>query len=381
MRRGFSRGEQCAGEVGRNQPELHTEHLPPAPSTHTILSLAFSAAPPLVASSVSGFLLPAAAQLAPVFAHAKSRGARPLQLLAAMNTAFVFIKPHAVNDAVVALAKEHLAAAGCKVVLEGVLSAETIAERGIIDDHYAALAANAVKLSPSQLLVGEKNKAGFEEAFGQTWHSAASSSKVMNLADFRAKFPDMSVLEIEKRWRAGKTVKLAPGTYVSMLEKEKVMVVNGFYGSMREKFVAPGVSVAWMVAEFDESAVPWSKFRTEVIGATDPTAAEKGSLRRKIMEGWKALGLGFEPSTSDNGVHASAGPVEGMRERMIWLSSKVAEDPFGKQMLAAGVKPDMIDALCANSLIRVGDKSGPAFDVFEEVDSSAALQDILELQK
>mgnify|MGYP001987025267 CR=1 FL=1 len=37
---------------------------------------------------------------------------------------------------------------------------------------------------------------------------------VLNLADFRAKYPAMSVLEIEKRWRAGKTVKLAPGTYV-----------------------------------------------------------------------------------------------------------------------------------------------------------------------
>ena len=85
---------------------------------------------------------------------------------------------------------------------------------------------------------------------------------------------------------------------------------------MREKFVAPGVKVSWMVAEFDEAAVPWSKFRTDIVGATDPTAATKGSLRNKILEEWKALGLPFEPSTADNGVHASAGPVEGMRERV-----------------------------------------------------------------
>lgn len=150
---------------------------------------------------------------------------------------------------------------------------------------------------------------------------------------------------------------------------------------MREKFVAPGVKVAWMVVEFDEKSVPWSTFRTNIIGATDPTAAEKGSLRRTIMEDWKALGLGFEPSTADNSVHASAGPVEGMRERMIWLSSKVEEDSFGKQMIAAGVKPEMIAKLCANEVVKVGNQSGPAFDVFEEVDSSAALKDILELQK
>ena len=306
---------------------------------------------------------------------------RTLHVLAAMNTALVFIKPHAVNDKVVALAKDFLSAAGCAVVQEGVLTAEAIGAKGIIDDHYAALAANAVKLKPRELLVGDKNKAAFKEAFGADWDGAAADgATVLNLADFRSKHPAMSVLEIEKRWRAGKTVKLAPGTYVSLLEEEKVMVVNGFYGSMREKFVAPGVSVAWMVAEFDEKTVPWSKFRTEIIGATDPKAAAQGSLRRKIMEEWKELGLGFEPSTADNSVHASAGPVEGMRERMIWLSSKVEEDSFGKQMLAAGVKSEMVEKLCRNEVVTVGAKTGPAFDVFEEVDSSAAIKHILEMQ-
>jgi len=353
---------------------------------HKILSLAYSA-PPLAASS--GFLLTARSAVVRRTPAAFAGTARlrnpevlPLNMLAMMNTAFVFIKPHAVNDKVVGLAKEHLAAAGCKVLTEGVLDAEAIRERGIIDDHYAALAANAVKLKPSQLLVGDKNKEGFKEAFGKEWDvAAADGTTVLNLADFRNKFPELSVAEIEKRWRAGKTVKLAPGTYVSLLEEEKVMLVNGFYGSMREKFVAPGVKVAWMVAEFDEVALPWSKFRTLVIGATDPTAAEKGSLRKRVMEDWKALGLDFEPSTADNGIHASAGPVEGMRERMIWLSSKVEEDSFGKQMLAAGVKSETVEMLCANSVITVGEKTGPAFDVFEEVDSSAALKDILELQK
>ena len=299
-----------------------------------------------------------------------------------MNTAFVFVKPHAVNDKVVGLAKDYLEGKGCRISREGVLTADVIRERGIIDDHYAALAANAVKLKPSELQVSDKNKDAFKEAFGKEWAAAASDgATVLNLSDFRAKFPAMSVLEIEKRWRAGKTVKLAPGTYVSLLDEEGVMVVNGFYGSMREKFVAPGVEVAWMVAEFDEKDIPWSKFRTDIIGATDPTAAAEGSLRRKIMEEWQALGLAFQPSTADNSVHASAGPVEGMRERSIWLSTAVEDDSFGKQMLAAGVSPELISKLCANAVIQVGDKTGPAFDVFEEYDSSAALTDILQLQK
>ena len=171
------------------------------------------------------------------------RGVSPLHILAAMNTALVFIKPHAVNEKVVGLAKDFPNSKGCSVVREGMLSAEAIGQRGIIDDHYAALAANAVKLKPNELLVGDKNKAAFKDAFGKDWDASASDgTSVLNLADFRARWPDMSVLEIEARWRAGKTVKLAPGTYVSLLEEEKVMVVNGFYGSMREKFVAPGTS-------------------------------------------------------------------------------------------------------------------------------------------
>ena len=53
----------------------------------------------------------------------------------------------------------------------------------------------------------------------------------------------------------------------------------------------------------------------------------------------------------------------------------------GASLIAAGVKPEMVEKLCANEVVKVGDKSGPAFDVFEEVDSSTVLKDILELQR
>ncbi len=141
--------------------------------------------------------------------------------------------------------------------------------------------------------------------------------------------------------------------------------------------------------QFDEKAVPWSMFRTSIIGATDPSAAEKGSLRRTILEDWKALGLAFEPSTADNSVHASAGPVEGMRERIIWLGSAVEEDAFGKQMLDAGVTSATISSLMSNQVIAVGGKEvrnvmltyadmhGPAFYVLEEVDSPGPLKSML----
>ncbi len=52
------------------------------------------------------------------------------------NSAFVFIKPHAVKDKVVDLVKDTLVEAGIEVTGEGVLSYKTIDEKMLIDTHY-----------------------------------------------------------------------------------------------------------------------------------------------------------------------------------------------------------------------------------------------------
>jgi len=298
-----------------------------------------------------------------------------------MNTALVFVKPHAANDKVLEFTKKHLSENGITVIKEGELDAQEIKDKGIIDNHYAALAANAVKVLPKDLAVPDANKAKFEEAYGVPWAQAVADGSFLNLAQYQAQFPSLSAVEVERRWRAGSTVKLAPGTYVSKVAQDNVLVVNGFYASMRDKFISPGARVLWMVAEFSEGSLSWRDFRAGVLGATDPAAAADGSLRRTIMQQWAELGLEHQPSTSDNGVHASAGPVEGMRERQIWLGSAVKDDAFGAQLLSAGVSPALIERLCANEIVTIGGETGPAFDVLEDTDSSAALKGILDLQK
>ena len=93
---------------------------PPNPSPHhpyTILAFSASSA---ALSPFGAALRPPAAHLPPglrLRGAGRSSAARgALHLLAVMNTALVFIKPHAVNDAVVSLAKTHLAAAGIEVL-------------------------------------------------------------------------------------------------------------------------------------------------------------------------------------------------------------------------------------------------------------------------
>jgi len=65
------------------------------------------------------------------------------------NLALVFVKPHANNDAVTAFVRTELEGKGCKVLAEGDVGAEEIAEKDLIGKHYAAIATNAMADEPS----------------------------------------------------------------------------------------------------------------------------------------------------------------------------------------------------------------------------------------
>lgn len=71
------------------------------------------------------------------------------------------------------------------------------------------------------------------------------------------------------------------------------------------------------------------------VGPTDPADAPKGSLRASIYAEWKKLGLKSVPTIGENGVHASASPLEGLAERANWLKADIAKDPFGAALMSA----------------------------------------------
>lgn len=70
-------------------------------------------------------------------------------------------------------------------------------------------------------------------------------------------------------------------------EGQKYYVINGFYMSMRSKYTAPPAKIHYYVVEWAPSSLSWEDFRGKVLGGTDPTSAEKGSLRRVIYEDCK----------------------------------------------------------------------------------------------
>ena len=67
------------------------------------------------------------------------------------NSAFVFVKPHAVTSSTNQMVREGLAVKRLKITAEGDLTSEIIDKKQLIDQHYYAIASKATILKPTEL--------------------------------------------------------------------------------------------------------------------------------------------------------------------------------------------------------------------------------------
>lgn len=298
-----------------------------------------------------------------------------------LNTAFVFIKPHAVTAATKTLVKEGFGSNNVKIVSEGTLSAEEIDEKMLIDQHYYSIASKATILDPSELNVPADK---FKAQFGLEWKDALSKGVVFNAKQACEK-AGIDSNTLDEAWgkakKAKKMIKFGGGFYCGLIDNldgvEPMYVFNGFFMSMRSKFVAPGVSIYYYVVEWDSKQLSWEDFRGKVLGPTDPADAPPSSLRGSIYSKWQDLGLSAQPNVGDNGVHASASPFEALAERMNWLGVSLEEDSFGKAMLDAGIDKKTIIEWSVDPQVTYGGASmpikGSLFDAIEDQDSDMCL--------
>jgi len=291
-----------------------------------------------------------------------------------LNSAFVFIKPHAVTDKVKDLVKETLEKKELSIRKEGSIAAADIDKYKKIDNHYYAIASKATILTPDELSI-PKDK--FKDKFGEEWDDVLKEGKALNAMDACSKF-EIDSAALDKMWgeckKADKMIKFGGGFYCGKLELEgkgTYYVFNGFFMSMRSKFVEADASVYYYVVEWDSSKLSWSDFRGKVLGPTDPATAPDDSLRGMILAKWKDLDLKSEPDTGDNGVHASASPFEGLAERMNWLGYRVERDPFGKVLLKAGLSASLVRDWCKDPQVTYGPVpiKKSLFDSLEDTDS------------
>jgi len=304
-----------------------------------------------------------------------------------MNTAFVFAKPHANTPAVLEVIKSKFDEKGIMILKEGVVTGEEIDKKGFIDQHYYAIAEKSTLTSGKDLPV---NADKFKGTFGEDWSKVVAEGRALNALEFKSKFAKQYGAEgaLDKAWDATNVakktrVKLGGGFYCGQIEVDgvKYYTFNAFFMTMRGKFTAPGTSIHYYVVEFDPAKLSWADFRGEVLGPTDPKDAPAGALRGIIAANWQTLGLKAPCNGGDNAVHASASPFEGLAERTNWLAGSVASDPFGKELLAAGVSEATIKKWSSDPQVpydaatakETGKPKGSIFDALEDLDYQACL--------
>lgn len=314
-----------------------------------------------------------------------------VQLSGKTNSAFLFIKPHACKGKpgkVEALVEDSLKKHGIRITGKGEMTAEVIDKNMHIDTHYGAIASKAVKLQPKDLMVPDKGKAAFEKMFGESWDSAVKAGKVYNAMDGAAKLgTDAAGMNTiwSKLSRGTSLIKFGGGFYCGKVGPD-MYVMNGFYMEMRAAYTNPGEKIQWYTVSWPADALTWADFRGEVLGATDPSAAPKASVRRKILDHYKDLGLATKPNTGDNGVHASASPFEALAERINWLGASLEEDDYGKGLLAKKLSKETITKWSEDAQVSVDGETAPGksmsvFDTLEDLDADTILAKVDKISK
>jgi hypothetical protein len=296
------------------------------------------------------------------------------------NRALVFIKPNAVNSTFLDFFRQFTKGWSITLSEPLTITGPTIEAEGTVDRHYFAIARTAAWSRPDQYTLNEEAKKAFLDAYGISWDAALSAGLIVNALDAQKLLGGISGLELNEIWKKSTQVKMGPGLYAGKLPGDTAAaspgaeyVINGFYPGQREIFTRPDAQLLLFEASFDPETLDWKSFRSSVIGATDPAKAAAGSLRSELLKRWKELGLPSPPQMSSNGVHASAGPLEGLRERMVWLGIDPHATPFARSLATRGFGADHLKALLENHRITAGDAEGGAFDLTEDLDASEAV--------
>lgn len=153
-----------------------------------------------------------------------------------------------------------------------------------------------------------------------------------------------------------------------------IYVVNGFYATMQADYVEPGASIYYYSVQWNAASLSWEEFRSSVLGATDPSAARAGSLRRDVLDNWEELGLAERPNIGRNAVHGSASPLEALVERLNWLAASIDDDETAAAIMDAGVKKDTLLAWAKDPQVEWEGASVSLFDAMEDLSVPAMLK-------
>lgn len=196
---------------------------------------------------------------------------------------------------------------------------------------------------------------------------------------FLARYPDVSAFAVNIIVDTLGSKRVASGKYYSVLnvEGEKVIVLNAFHPQQLLHYTDRGQTVVAFECFTDTD---WNVLRHELTGTTDPSRAPVGSIRRTLRDRSDELGL-IEVATGTNGVHCSAGPLEGMLEFCRFFSDHAdkklispGDTPFGRLLQKEGLRKKDIAMLAKNPILGEGTDAVSAFNQTEDKNSEAAAE-------
>lgn len=288
-----------------------------------------------------------------------------------INQAVVFTKP--LHHLEISLTPEQLdqqirsffKGKGFSIVHSKKVAGTEMEEREAIRQHYRMYS----QASYGDVVATDAGKAAFEAAFGKSWDAEVAAGRIVGnpqLLETKGISPDELFLLWNDQFANRETVKIQDGVIVAWLEKLDCYCINAFYPAMEANFYNPATRMDYYVVEFDASRISWAQFRKEILGATDASKADPASFRGQLFADYK---VGFPGR--DNFVHGSAGPVEGLVERIIHEPDfELKANPVGRYLQERGISRDTFsrwqDGL---SITQLGD----LFDRTEEKDTAAAL--------
>lgn len=291
----------------------------------------------------------------------------------------VFLKPEATDapagvkvDKVCELLLERLEAFNVEVGAALVLNGPYLAKAQIMDNHYGVI--NSISKG-GRAAISDGAEAKLKEGFSDLLEAGCP---VLGGHEFIERNPEFSALALSTINDNIGTSKLAGGTYALKLDLFGLpqLILNPFHPYQLVPFNAPGSAV--IVLE-GLSKTPWAELRSKLVGTTNPATAEAGSIRQQFLEHQESLGL-VAVNQGANGVHLSAGPLEGMVELQRFFSNHDAGDAinwgdtaFGGLLIDQGAEASKVADLATNPEIN----GESAFDLTEEIDAAESASRLL----
>lgn len=301
------------------------------------------------------------------------------------NRALLFVKPHANTPETRALVEERLTQVkGIQILSQHHISGSEIASRHVMEQHYGTIAKYAAVLTPDLIELSPKTMQEFQERFGMSWKELVRSGRVWNADSALRILGDISSTELYEMWCSCTDVlKVAPGAYVARLSEENAFVINGFFPYIRDSYERKDAKVTCYVVSWLEEHLTWRSFREELVGCTNPAKAPSTSLRGLIQNRWRELGLQGIPTTTNNGVHASAGPLEAVLERYLWIGSPLTHDPLTLRLQERGLTGALLYGWRSNPAVVMADgvRSGHVFDLLENLQTSEVVDLMCEAEQ